>query len=138
MKCYLAGPLFSEGDRWYLEKIDKICREFGVQTYLPHRDSGLCPSDEDETEYFFQSDYDNIIESDFLIAVLHGQDVDSGTSWEIGCAYALKKMIFSIADDIRIAGIKANINLMIANSTDVSYTYEDLSHKIKCFISNNS
>ena len=136
MKCYIAGPLFTEGDRWYLEKIDKVCADLNISTYLPHRDAGLCPSSESDTKRFFHTDYQNIIDSDFMIAVLHGTDVDSGTAWEIGCAYANGKEIISIAEDIRIAGIEANINLMISNSTKVVYTFADMKKLLEQYAAN--
>ena len=44
-KVYIAGPLFTQGDRWFLEKIDELLQNHGFVTYLPHRDGGLCPSD---------------------------------------------------------------------------------------------
>ena len=44
-KVYIAGPLFTQGDRWFLEKIDDLLQNHGFVTYLPHRDGGLCPSD---------------------------------------------------------------------------------------------
>ena len=134
MKCYIAGPLFTEGDRWYLERIDNVCKRLGIATYLPHRDAGLCPSSEKNTRQFFLTDYENVISSDFMIAVLHGTDIDSGTAWEIGCAYANGKDIISIAEDIRIAGIEANINLMISNSTNVVYTFEEMGKVLEQYV----
>lgn len=44
-KVYIAGPLFTQGDRWFLEKTDDLLQNHGFVTYLPHRDGGLCPSD---------------------------------------------------------------------------------------------
>lgn len=137
MKCYIAGPLFTEGDRWYLEKIDAECEKLGLKTYLPHRDAGLCPADDKNTQFYFQTDYQNILESDFLVAVLHGTDVDSGTAWEIGCAYANGKQIFAIADDIRVAEIKENINLMISNSVELSFTFSQLIENLRNYIHEN-
>lgn len=126
MKCYIAGPLFTDGDRWYLEKIDQECKHLGIDTYLPHRDAGLCPSNQKDTRYYFEADFQNVVNCDFMLAVLHGTDVDSGTAWEIGCAYANGKRIIAIADDIRVAGIMANVNLMISNSTKIVFSFSQL------------
>lgn len=136
MKCYIAGPLFTQGDRWYLEKIDKILKKYKIDTYLPHRDAGLCPSDTTSTEFYFNTDKENVYKCDLMVAVLHGTDVDSGTAWEIGCAYALNIPIFSIAEDIRIAGREENINLMISNSTKMCYNLTTLEKLIKEFVKN--
>lgn len=136
MRCYIAGPLFTQGDRWYLEKIDEILKRYGISTYLPHRDAGLCPSNTNSTNYYFTTDKENVYDCDFMIAVLHGTDIDSGTAWEIGCAYALNKPIFSVAEDIRIAERVENINLMISNSTKVHYNLQELEKSIKEFVNN--
>ena len=34
---YIAGPLFTEGERYFLGNIEKICSKMGFKTYLPHR-----------------------------------------------------------------------------------------------------
>ena len=39
------------------------------------------------------------------------------------CLYAIGKKIFAIADDIRIAGIKENINFMVSNSSELSFAF---------------
>lgn len=81
--AYIAGPLFSEGERSFLEKVDKICREKGLETYLPHRDIDQSLS----SKRIFKEDLENVRKADLVIAVLDGSDVDSGTAFEIGIAY---------------------------------------------------
>jgi len=41
VKIYIAGPLCDEKNRDFLEQIDKICKDLGFETFLPHRDAGL-------------------------------------------------------------------------------------------------
>ena len=41
MKVYIAGPLCNKEERIFSEKIDKICKNLGFGTFLPHRDAGL-------------------------------------------------------------------------------------------------
>ena len=130
-EVYIAGPLFTEGDRWYLEKIDSICKKNGLSTYLPHRDAGLCPAGVKETLPFFETDCKSLDDSSLIIAVLHGTDIDSGTAWEIGYAYANRKTIFAIGDDIRIAKDITNINLMISNSSQIFFEFDKLEQAIK-------
>lgn len=136
-KVYIAGPLFTKGDRWFLEKVTAECENQNVLTYLPHRDAGLCESDGSDTTFYFNRDYEEVLKCDFMVAILHGQDIDSGTAFEIGSAYALGKKIIDIADDIRIAGEITNINLMISNSCDVCFTYKDFKDKISSYIDIN-
>ena len=44
-----------------------------------------------------------IKESDLIVAVLDGVDIDSGTAAEIGCGYALRKMVIGYRGDFRLS-----------------------------------
>ena len=48
--------------------------------------------------------------------MLDGVDVDSGTAWEIGYAYAKGKPVFGLRTDFRTLGIEGVVNLMIERS----------------------
>jgi len=128
--AYIAGPLFTEGDRWYLEQIDDRCAELGYSTYLPHRDAGLSPPSGEGTRFFFEADKDALVAADVVVAVLNGPDVDAGTAWEIGYAYARGTPIVGIVDDTRVADPRVNINLMIYHSVDVCTSVDELMEKL--------
>jgi len=116
MKAYIAGALFSQGERVFLEEIAKICRDIGLETFLPHRDAGLG----EDTEEIFKKDFSGLDECDVLVAVLNGSELDSGTAWEIGYAYSRKIRIIGVIgviEDIRIS--KDRLNVMIANSVEI-------------------
>ena len=36
---YMAGPLFDEGERWWIETMDVLVANAGFRTFLPHRDN---------------------------------------------------------------------------------------------------
>lgn len=120
MKAYIAGALFSKEERIFLEEIAKICKDIGLDTFLPHRDAGLG----EDTEEIFKKDFLGLDECDVLVAVLNGTDVDSGTAWEIGYAYSKRKKIIGIIDDIRID--KDRLNVMIANSVEIVDSIDEL------------
>ena len=40
-KVYIAGPLFDDHERSYLEEIAEILENYSYETFLPHRDAGL-------------------------------------------------------------------------------------------------
>ena len=44
-KAYIAGPLFDDHEREYLEKIAQIVESYGITTFVPHRDAGLVTGD---------------------------------------------------------------------------------------------
>jgi len=130
-RAYIAGPLFTEGDRWYLERIDEGCAALGYSTYLPHRDAGLSPASGEGTDYFFAADLDALLEADVVVAVLNGPDVDAGVAWEIGYAYARETPIVGIVDDTRVADPSVNINLMIYHSVDICTSLNQLTEKLE-------
>lgn len=50
--------------------------------------------------------------SDIVVAVLDGVDVDSGTAWEIGYAYAKEKPVIGLRTDFRSLS-DGVVNLMV-------------------------
>lgn len=117
-RIYIAGPLFTEGERDLLEKIDDICISIGFKTYLPHRDAGLFTRSEDSSRGFFERDLTEIENASLIIAVLNGQDVDSGTSWEMGYGFSKNKPIIGYINDTRRYDPKMQLNPMIFNSLE--------------------
>ncbi len=118
-KIYVAGPLFTEGERWLLERIDEVCHAAGYETYLPHRDAGLFDRDGDSAP-FFQQDLRRLQEADMVVAVLNSADVDSGTAWEMGYFYAVKQgPLIGYMHDSRFPHPRAQLNPMIYNSVQV-------------------
>ncbi len=125
-QVYIAGPLFTPGQRALLEDIDRLCRAVGFATYLPHRDAGVFDRDGDSRP-FFEGDLRALEQAALVVAVLDGCDVDSGTAWELGYAYALGRPLLGYLTDVRIARPRAQINPMIYHSlTALSTDLTDL------------
>jgi len=116
MKIYIAGPLHTEGERILLEKIDVICKELGFETYLPHRDGQLLAKDRSNLKQIFERDCEGVDKCSIVIAVLNGFDVDSGTSWEMGCAFSKEKPIIGYINHILISDPQKQLNPMILGS----------------------
>lgn len=51
---------------------------------------------------------------DLVVAILDGADADSGTSAEIGYAYAIKKPVVGVRTDFRISEDRG-LNLMLSH-----------------------
>lgn len=98
MKAYIAGPLFNEHEREFLEKIDAMCRELCISTFLPHRDAAF--PDESDAIAIFTADVSGLLECNLVIALLDGQDIDSGTCVEIGIAWR---------DGLKLVGITTDV-----------------------------
>ena len=103
-KIYIAGPLFNKHEQMYLEDIAKELEGNGYDCFLPHRDQkGIDESELKGTDMsqqtkdkIFQNDFDALHEADLTVALLTGQDIDSGTSAEIGYTYGQKKPVIAI------------------------------------------
>lgn len=119
VEIYLAGPLFSEGDRMWARTLkEKLQKD-------PLRAKVIWPYErmtEDQIKRYAEKAPRKIFKkcvSDLegcnrrggiLVAILDGQGVDDGTAWEIGYFYHLQKMkkkvprIYGIRTDARRAG----------------------------------
>ena len=99
MRAYVAGPLFDEGERWWIEKVERLVVENGFATFLPHRDNP--PKDQHNVAAIFANDRRGIDECDLVVASLNGLTTDDGTAWEVGYAFALGKPIIGLYTDWR-------------------------------------
>jgi nucleoside 2-deoxyribosyltransferase len=61
-----------------------------------------------------------------MVAVIEGADADSGTSWEMGYAYARGIPVISIRTDFRMAGHHEHVNLMLEQSSAMVHSEEEL------------
>ena len=117
---YVAGPLFDEGERWWIEQIEQTITQIGFNTFLPHRDN---PEKTSETvQTIFENNRDAIRTSDLVVANLNGITTDDGTAWELGYAAALQKPAIGIFTDWRkrFEGEEV-VNLMISRSLNPSF-----------------
>lgn len=114
MKVYLAGPLFSHAELEYNRKLRDLLLKKDFSVFLPQEDA------EDKTEEHEKQNQECIFKkcvggvdgSDLIVAVLDGVDVDSGTAWEIGYAYAKGKPVIGLRTDFRDLS-DGIVNLMV-------------------------
>ncbi len=111
--AYIAGPLFDEGERWFIESIDALVRDVGFDTFLPHRDNPTKTAD--NVKFIYENDRSAIDRCDIVVANLNGITTDDGTAWELGYAYALGKYAIGWFSDWRGRFHNPNevVNLMI-------------------------
>ena len=106
---YIAGPLFNDHERTYLELIAAELEDNGYKCFLPHRDqSGIDDTELEGTnmsqatkDKIFNTDLTALKEADLTVALITGQDIDSGTAAEIGFTYANGKPVIAITADER-------------------------------------
>lgn len=109
--AYIAGPLFDDGERWFIERVEATVRSLGFDTFLPHRDNP--PKDAGNVATIFANDRGAIDRCDLVVANLNGITTDDGTAWEIGYAYALGRPVIGLHTDWRQRFAAETVNLMI-------------------------
>lgn len=131
MKGYLANGLFGIGDRLLNTLIAKeIRREIeGIDLYVPQENDLI----NDKSSYadsiaIAMADIEKLKESDFLIAVIDGVEVDSGVAAEVGAFYMTGKPIFALYSDVRQQGRdnENKIQALIDDGTENQFMYRNL------------
>ena len=110
-RAYIAGPLFDEGERWFIEKVEAIVASAGFETFLPHRDNP--PKTQNNIHEIFANDRNGIDTCDVVVANLNGVTTDDGTAWELGYAFAHGKYLIGLHTDWRSRFEHEVINLMM-------------------------
>lgn len=107
MRLYLAGPLFSEAERAWLDALAKRLRADGFECFVPHERFGeLVRLDAAEV---FRVDAEGVREANVLVAWLDGPCVDDGTACEIGMFAELVER--GEGDHVGIVGIVTDLRL---------------------------
>ena len=117
--AYIAGPLFDEGERWFIEHLEARVAALGFRTFLPHRDNP--PKTEHNIHTIFDNDKSAIDRCDVIVANLNGITTDDGTAWELGYAFALGKYDIGLFTDwrARFPSQLEAVNLMMQCSLNV-------------------
>lgn len=126
-RVYLAAPLFSEAERTYNLALRDLLEAHLFDVYLPQEVGDTSHTRcREENGAIFAQHLPAIRDADLIVAVIDGADADSGTSWEMGYAYALGKKVVALRTDFRVAGRYERVNLMLEESAEVVTAKEDL------------
>ncbi|CAG0963550.1 MAG: Nucleoside 2-deoxyribosyltransferase [Candidatus Methanoperedens nitroreducens] len=128
---YLAAPLFSEAECDFNRKLRDELISAGFTVFLPQEDSNNVKDMLDRQKIIFSKNLKGIENSDIIIAVIDGADVDSGTAWEIGFAFAKAKPVLGLRTDFRTLGIEGTVNLMIERSVVICMSVPELLNHLK-------
>lgn len=128
---YLAAPLFSEAECDFNRKLRDEIISAGFKVFLPQEDSNNIKDMKDRQKIIFNKNLKGIENSDILVAVIDGADVDSGTAWEIGFAFAKGKPLLGLRTDFRTLGIEGAVNLMIERSVVLCTSVSELLNHLK-------
>lgn len=130
-KIYFAGPLFSQAERDYNQKLCSQIENIGFKVFLPQRDGAELdkpPYQEmtqlERNKVIFELDVKQVSDSDIFLFVLDGRVPDEGACFELGIAYNQKiqnnseKLIIGIHTDMRASFINSKLNAMIEGAFD--------------------
>lgn len=130
--CYVAGPLFDDGERWWIERVEETVVAAGFSTFLPHRDNP--PKTADTVRTIFDNDRGAIDRCDVVVASLNGLTTDDGTAWELGYAHALGRYSIGLHTDWRRRFDDEVVNLMIECSLDeMVHSLDELSRSLEAW-----
>jgi hypothetical protein len=107
LRLYVAGPLFSEAERSWLDLLAARLRREGFECFVPHEHF---PELADVTvEEVYRIDTEGLRSANALVAWLDGPMVDDGTACEVGMFAELVRRdgeqyrgIVAIATDLRL------------------------------------
>ncbi len=120
MRIYFAGPLFTQAERSWNAILAARLQEAGHSVFLPQDE--IQTLEVLQADAIFQLDVEGVRSADAIVAVLDGADPDSGTCFECGLAFALKKPILVLRTDFRAGGDDlpgqriSSINLMLSQA----------------------
>ena len=115
MKLYFAGPLFTTPERAWNAEMAAALRAAGHEIFLPQeREPGK------DGPGIFAADVGGIDWADGLVAIMDGPDPDSGTAWEVGYAFGVRKPIVLVRTDFRmLAGDAGDYNPMLTQAATI-------------------
>ncbi len=120
IRIYLAGPLFTQGEWQWNDRLADELKKRSIDVILPQRDAEpmLQGKEKFDPDSLFKTNLDHVDKATAVVAILDGADADSGTSWECGYAFKFGIPIVGVRTDIRGGGDDADTatNLMLAKS----------------------
>jgi len=131
MKAYLANGLFSLGDRLVNERLAAAIRQAvpNIELYVPQENDAI----NDKSAYadslaIAQADLEMLQNSDVLVAVLDGVEIDSGVAAEIGAFSMLNRPIIGVFTDVRQQGREnmMKIEALIRDGIENQFVYRNL------------
>jgi len=130
VRIYVAGPLFSEAERDWLDKLAARLRTEGFDCFVPHEQFGelkeLTPGE------VYRVDAAGVRAANVLLAWLDGPSIDDGTACEIGMFAQLVASsdprylgIIAIATDLRLqrrrgVAVGDGMNLFVVGAIEAS------------------
>lgn len=114
-RVYLAGPLFTEGERTFNLNLARRIAKLGYQVFLPQRDVPAVRG-RGRPRRLYKGCLGGLRAADVVVAVCDGPMADDGTAWECGYAVGTGKPVYALRTDSRRVAADEHVNLMIQES----------------------
>jgi nucleoside 2-deoxyribosyltransferase len=114
MKIYMAGPLFTLGERMFNAELASRLRAAGYEVFLPQE----IEQRDATSKTIFYVDVVGIDWCDVVLGCMDGPDPDSGTCWECGSVFRQKPVVLYRTDIRQEAPPFGPYNLMLTQSAE--------------------
>lgn len=117
MKIYLASPFFNTEEIAIYHNVINDLRNAGHEVYVPQEhtiENAWDLSNKDWANRVYYNDIEAIDECECVMILNFGMYSDSGTAWEAGYAFAIRKWTVQIL----CGGDNATYSLMMMNGCD--------------------
>ena len=121
MTIYLASPFFNDEELKYVIQAENTLRELGHTVYSPreHEKRDEIVGSLAWSAATFEADKKGIDKCDAVVMLYHGNYSDSGTAWECGYAFGIRKPVV-------VVHIGEDSNLMVHEGSHTNITIEQL------------
>lgn len=135
MKGYLANGLFGIADRILndvlareLRKIHFIATGEELNLFVPQEQDINDKESYADSQAIYKADMEALMDSDFLVAVIDGVEIDSGVACEIGMFATTGKPIFALYSDVRQEGRNnpKKLDALMNDGTENQFMYRNL------------
>ena len=130
LKGYLANGLFSKADVMFNSYLASVLRQefHSLDLFLPQEADINDKNSYADSIMIAELDTKHLLESDFLIAVIDGVEIDAGVATEIGIFSTTGKPIIGVYTDVRQQG-RGNvkkIEALINDGVENQFMYRNL------------
>lgn len=132
MRLYFAAALFTQMERKWNRTLAQALEETmpGLDIILPQ---DFTPAEKHVGDKLygalFRMCVKGIEDADAVLAMIEGDEIDSGTAWEMGYAYARNKPVIGVRTDFR-PGADHGVNFMLSRSC--RFVVQELSLQEDC------
>ena len=109
---YFAAALFCTATQEFNRRVKDRLEAQGFSVFFPQEECNETMTSKE----IFTTCLNGLRNSQIVITMLEGADVDSGTSWELGWAFARNKPIIGFRSDFRKNGDDGGLNCMLSQS----------------------